>query len=86
MVYPLTFLAVINIMIVWWITLSIARFYVVRWIDNRWLKRFASEDCCMCGTEMKYHSVSDNHAPLSQYDFYRRNLVEKKLDWFWRKV
>lgn len=86
MVDVLVVLAALSLGIFGVITLSIISFHFYKWRFNRWLKQFASEDCCMCGTEMKYHSLSDNHAPLSEYDFYRAYSAEKKLDWFWRKV
>lgn len=29
-----------------------------------------AKDVCMCGLDMEGHSVYENHAPLSQWDYY----------------
>ncbi|QDP52330.1 MAG: hypothetical protein Unbinned4162contig1001_30 [Prokaryotic dsDNA virus sp.] len=45
---------------------------------KRWDARFGSysTEYCMCGERVDSHTIASNHAPLSEFDYRYKGLVE----------
>lgn len=51
------------------------------------MNMFASDEYCMCGTAMHAHCASDNHAPISEWEYACNRLGRFKFDfpYSWNK-